>query len=430
MRLKIDIKSILKNAINGASNHKEVDLILDKSHKKEIANESVPLNDSPNLFKPFYDRLEYNLFYLAKDRPLDQILTILEKKEKGKLAQVYIDRAFEQGFIKRVEDVEKLNLLKVDELKNILKSNDLKLAGKKSELVDRISMNINVSLYRSYLPQGNILTRTFSGEAHYHELIKARETEKDIVFADVLKYVLENEYKLACMLLEDSRLFDNKFNLNGFVSYFQPDPMNVRIPYADSYSRLKEKYGNALGSYIITFLIYGVVIDALLIRYLNHNNQENVTANDDLFNAIKSEIEAIKSADFDQKNKHSDHVKDFEVIRDALQEKFIQLKSSSRSLEFLIIDTCHNYIGELNESEKFDKELFNMLFIKKFNEILPALKIKLEIVDDEHCLNYPKVVGVQSSEDKALIMEAVEAVSDYLFFEGEYISKNRNFLHS
>jgi hypothetical protein len=421
MKYKIDIKSIFKDVLFGSTSDNEIDIIQTTFHKTEVVEKSASLIESPNLFKPFYDRLEYSLFYLAKDRPLEQIIKSLDKKGNGKFAQEYIERAIAQGLIKQVEGVEKLNLLKIDELKFILKSNDLKVTGKKSELINRIYMNINDNLYSPYLPKGIILIRTSRGEEHYHELLKARETEKDIVFTDVLNYVFENNYKLACMLLEDRRLFDYKFNLNGFESYFQPDPMNVRIPYVESYTRLKEKYGNVIGSYIISFLIYGEVIESLLTRYLNHNNQGNENSYDNLLYTIKSECDNIKSANRDLSNSHFDHVKDFETVKNDLQKKIRQTDLSRRSLKILIIDTRHNYIGELDASERFDTVLFKKLFVNKFKELLPTLKIELDIVDDEHCLLYPKLVGVQSPEDEALILEAVEAVADFLLFEGEYI---------
>lgn len=70
-----------------------------------------------------------------------------------------LQRLLEGGYIEYREDCfTSLNKLKVDELKNILQSEDLKTTGKKEELIERIINTASLSNYQEYIKKERVIT--------------------------------------------------------------------------------------------------------------------------------------------------------------------------------------------------------------------------------------------------------------------------------
>ena len=70
-----------------------------------------------------------------------------------------LQRLLEGGYIEYREDCfTSLNKLKVDELKNILQSENLKTTGKKAELIERIINTASLSNYQEYIKKERVIT--------------------------------------------------------------------------------------------------------------------------------------------------------------------------------------------------------------------------------------------------------------------------------
>ncbi|WP_273420243.1 SAP domain-containing protein [Veillonella caviae] len=83
--------------------------------------------------------------------------------------QNLVQKLIENGYLQFASPIDALQYLIIPELKSILKNNNLKLSGKKSELIERIKNNIPIDKIEHLIPL--IYQATVSGE----ELIKQYE---------------------------------------------------------------------------------------------------------------------------------------------------------------------------------------------------------------------------------------------------------------
>lgn len=82
--------------------------------------------------------------------------------------QKILDKLIDQGFVEVATAKQSLNTLKVSELKEILKSHGLKLSGKKNELIERISQEIEEADLDGYIPEFKYIP-TCKGEKELKE---------------------------------------------------------------------------------------------------------------------------------------------------------------------------------------------------------------------------------------------------------------------
>lgn len=157
------------------------------------------------------NRLEYKLLYIANKTTLQDVkeyLSYFEKNRVDRKIKEYIDN----GYLKIATNIDKLSFLTVDELKNILKVNSLKISGKKEELIDRIKSNVQENQYIAYLPIGEYITRTDRGNIRYTELLNAKDVVFYETFEKIAEFICKSDYHSA------ERLSKNFYKANHFKS--------------------------------------------------------------------------------------------------------------------------------------------------------------------------------------------------------------------
>lgn len=78
------------------------------------------------------------------------------------------EKLIKQGYLEYASALESISTLKVSELKEILRDNDLKLSGNKSLLVDRIKNNFSEEMIKKYINNLSLKT-TEKGENTFKE---------------------------------------------------------------------------------------------------------------------------------------------------------------------------------------------------------------------------------------------------------------------
>lgn len=133
-----------------------------------------------NLQLPVYWTYEYNINY-----------------------KYLISKFINNGYLEVITYRSDLNKLKVEELKGILKYFKLKVSGKKSELIERINLNLSIDQLKTYF--GEIGKRYYSVTKKGLELTKnqPKSITKNLDYEDkCLKFISENNfynaYKAVC----------------------------------------------------------------------------------------------------------------------------------------------------------------------------------------------------------------------------------------
>lgn len=99
------------------------------------------------------------LHYINKNSRASELNQNFWKEKYYNDNEKSLQRLLEGGYIEYREDCfTSLNKLKVDELKNILQSEDLKTTGKKAELIERIINTASLSNYQEYIKKERVIT--------------------------------------------------------------------------------------------------------------------------------------------------------------------------------------------------------------------------------------------------------------------------------
>ena len=99
------------------------------------------------------------LHYINKNSRASELNQNFWKEKYYNDNEKSLQRLLEGGYIEYREDCfTSLNKLKVDELKNILQSEDLKTTGKKVELIERIINTASLSNYQEYIKKERVIT--------------------------------------------------------------------------------------------------------------------------------------------------------------------------------------------------------------------------------------------------------------------------------
>ncbi len=131
-----------------------------KTEKNETIKKSEKENTSTNKEKTSYLYLEF-LNYV-KNRFITDIERIsrFEYNEKIGNFKITLKESIENEDLKYADNYEKLELLKISDLKNILKFYNLKVSGKKDELIERIKENISIYNLEKILPKEKAIVLT------------------------------------------------------------------------------------------------------------------------------------------------------------------------------------------------------------------------------------------------------------------------------
>lgn len=429
-------------------------------------------NIKPIYFRPQYNRLTLQIISNAQNIQSSHLHDCCELFEKDATIREYIENLRIQGYIEYVDENEKLKLLKVVDLKNILKIFNLKTSGKKIELIERIRNNILIDKFSCFLPEGEYLTRTNKGEELYSILLEKKDREMDILFSDIMNCVNENEYKLASMFFEEKKQFEY-FPQNN--EYHQTlDFINPQIPYNKYYEQIKQEHGNFLGSCIISYIIMRGVFPTTLLNYCKNNNFNSINLGSDIFDHIRYEIGKIENTCRLENYKNSGYT-EYEIltsldclkethaemeglhfkIKDAdfgvncppftpeckcviifyinrevvfrektteLQERLNRIRSCQCKCSVKIIETSERYIYDLDEGDKnqFDLELFKHDCQKALQKMFINYDIEFVYQNDRNFAEYPKIIGAISDEESSIFLEGLDVISNYLTEKKDY----------
>ncbi len=136
-------------------------------------------NDVVNPYIPGYWTYEYNINY-------KKILTTFLVK----------------GYLEISSDIETLPFLTVNELKDILRNNGLKVSGKKSELIDRIKNSLDISEIKKYIFDSNKKYLLTEKGLQITSTVKDSATKntdlEDSCLKDILNYRFNDAYIKIC----------------------------------------------------------------------------------------------------------------------------------------------------------------------------------------------------------------------------------------
>ena len=151
----------------------------------------------PNKLRP-ENTLEYKLMYYAKYASVRNTAAYLERF--GFQKQDIADRITEyikKGYLKLASDSDKLEQLKSDDLKKILRAHSLGVSGKKADLLQRIQVHVPDEIIKTYIPKEDMLLRTESGNSFYKSLFLQRQENHDNNFERMTDSVAAHDIKSA-----------------------------------------------------------------------------------------------------------------------------------------------------------------------------------------------------------------------------------------
>lgn len=129
-------------------------------------------------------------------------------------------KLLDKGFISEATPIESLKSFKVPELKEVLKQNELKVSGKKQELIDRLSENLSENEISNYIDKKPLKITSKGQEAldEYYYIVPAhKNSSQDGVYnvASAIKYVSKLDYKpnngdISWALFQESSLKHHK----------------------------------------------------------------------------------------------------------------------------------------------------------------------------------------------------------------------------
>ncbi|GAB4074709.1 hypothetical protein GCM10028778_22120 [Barrientosiimonas marina] len=163
----------------------------------------------------------------------------------------------EEAFMTEAGLVESLQSFKVPELKDILRQNELKVSGKKQELIDRLMDYLDEAVIHNYIQQ-KPFKRTSKGQQaldDYDYIVSAHKNEsKDGIYnmGEAIKYVSQLDYQPS-----NSEISWALFQ-NALVTHYQnQDFRSYRNVYHHMAQQLQreEDFENALLYYLEIFII-------------------------------------------------------------------------------------------------------------------------------------------------------------------------------
>lgn len=165
-------------------------------------DKSLPINLSnalPTQTKDFKEQ-HIKVLYKLNNHPIDEPFTGIVTKEVD--IPNFIPILIELDLIKVATCTESLSLLKAENLKQILKDNNLKISGKKADLVKRILDNIDESLIKTSDAYLSFYKLTPSGEKLIDDIYAASESERIAFFKNIidqiLNFNLNGAYRMVC----------------------------------------------------------------------------------------------------------------------------------------------------------------------------------------------------------------------------------------
>lgn len=183
------LKSIFKSAFN-------------PSHKPE-PKQSAPVPDVRSFM------LGYKIMYYSKNVTRDELVDYACCFGYSKSTVVStVDKYISDGSIMQAGGTDLLPLLKVDELKALLRDFDLNVRGKKADLVDRLKENVSRTDLEKRLPKTKKLIRSAKGEEVYKNMLALREEMRELLYSQTLNLCRNRNFTAAqnraCLYIQTS----------------------------------------------------------------------------------------------------------------------------------------------------------------------------------------------------------------------------------
>ena len=211
------------------------------------------------------NRLDYKLLYIANKASLDYVKEYLSYFGESRVNQK-IKEYIDNGCLKIATNKDKLSILPVTDLKEILKVNSLKVSGKKAELIDRIKDSIPEEKYKIYLPCEKYIVRTDKGEMKYKEFINSENIILYDIFEKVATFILKSDYRSAEILSQ--RFYQsNHFKYRGINQ-----SINVGIVLPNGLKeQLIDEYGQEIYAALVANDYIGATVDINIINLFLKN---------------------------------------------------------------------------------------------------------------------------------------------------------------
>lgn len=233
------------------------------------------IEEMPHSF--YLEFIDYvkNRFYSDIER-----ISKFEYNEKIGDFEYLLKKAIENEDLKYADNYEKLYLLKIPELKEILKFYKLKVNGKKDELIERIKENIETDKLKKLVPEEKAIVLTQKSKVSlkkYKDKVKSEKIEMEtetlsLIYNTFNKNIVDSnldKYKLydRSDLFKSNTNIENIENLELWKNYFK----------VISQTELKDLKNNAefqkrLKAVIIYCAVYGgflrFSLDNIILSFL------------------------------------------------------------------------------------------------------------------------------------------------------------------
>ncbi|MCY8436307.1 SAP domain-containing protein [Bacillus haynesii] len=249
------IFNFLKKAIVGeGSQHNTV------SYTKSLPNESISYSIDPILLKKFPNGLlpgELVLINWIEGKTINAKYPRYFETTYGIEAKQSLEKLQNEGYIKEASPIESLTALKLPELKGILKTKELKLSGKKADLISRIGENYSSDEIESFI-ENRMIRVTDKGkkvlEEYYYIVPAHRYDSKDGVYnvANAIRHVSKLNYKPGNGDISWA-LFQRSYMEHAVK--FQYGLMTIDIRNMAEQLRREKRYKDALFHYLRVFIM-------------------------------------------------------------------------------------------------------------------------------------------------------------------------------
>lgn len=198
-----------------------------------------------------------------------------------------LKKMIDQEYLCETNNYEKLNFLKVIELKEILKSKKLKISGKKDELIDRISSNFKENELRYYVGEDTAYKLTEKGSS----LVGAhRETENNKYKEMKLKIASEisKGNLIDALKITDGYHFSSRgmlFNKNELIQVIEEKSV-IKLKILEKIIKLdfkelsnSQEYKNNLKECMaLNYIIHGFIPNKNIINEFVKENSEIINS--------------------------------------------------------------------------------------------------------------------------------------------------------
>lgn len=146
----------------------------------------------------YMDRVVLNRITRCKNGELFKSYPYLNTPQ----VQAAVERYYKSGYFRYLKLDERLNKLRVPDLKNLLLGANLPVSGKKANLIQRVKESVSPAVLNAAIPQKDYIAFSEKGQAYYDGLcIRFVEEFDSLVmnmYHNLLDYKFDAAYRLMC----------------------------------------------------------------------------------------------------------------------------------------------------------------------------------------------------------------------------------------